>query len=101
MEQLAQIGYNDATMPRTPTFDLKPLTGLAEIEFPTLCRTIREEAGLTQVQMAQAIGLSPTGYGDLERGRCEPGAKTFIYILAIRARSRGVNLKAFFDSKQR
>lgn len=95
MVQIDQNVYN-GDMSRTPKVDLVPIIGTDKINFPLLCRAIREEAGFTQTQMAEELGLSATGYGDLERGTSKPSAETFVYLLAIRAKRRSVNLKALF-----
>lgn len=96
MTSSTEIEYNAGMPTRTPKLDMGAITGTDQINFPVLCKSIRDEAGLTQAQMAEEIGMSLTGYGDLERGRFEPGGEMLIRILAVRARTRGVNLKALF-----
>lgn len=94
MEKQKCMGYTYEDMSiRKPQLNLQKITGLEEINFSALCRAIRDELELTQVEMAEKVGLSNTGYGDLERGRSEPSARTLIILLALRAERRNINLK--------
>jgi DNA-binding transcriptional regulator YiaG len=74
MEQVMSLPYNgDMTLPK---IDL-PNGYLAD-----LCRRVREEAGLTQEEMARVLGTTQRSYQRWESGHREPNgeftAKLFI-----------------------
>jgi len=48
--------------------------------FPTRLRELRKETGETQVQVAQAIGVSPRYYQNLELGENLPGFECLIAL---------------------
>jgi transcriptional regulator with XRE-family HTH domain len=43
-------------------------------------KELRRQAGLTQVALAKAAGLSKTGVTDLEQGRREPSWRTLLAL---------------------
>lgn len=59
--------------------------------FGTALHRMRSEKGMTQKQLADAVGLSLNGYAKLERGEQEPGWPT---VLALAA-ALGVDCRAF------
>jgi transcriptional regulator with XRE-family HTH domain len=59
-------------------------------------RVLRDRAGLTQVQLAKALGKSHKSVGRIERGEIIPGIETIIEITRI----LGINLEGFFTSEE-
>lgn len=61
------------------------------MRFAVRLKALREEAGLTQAELAARAGLHPMGYGKLEQGLRQPAWGS---VLAI-AEALGVSLDAF------
>jgi len=56
-------------------------------------RELREQAGLTQPQLADRAGLSKAGIADLEQGRRQPAWETVVAL----AKALGVSCDAFLQ----
>ncbi len=59
-----------------------------ELTFPRICKFIRETFKATQVEMAEKLGVTPTGYRYWETGISEPSSKTafnlcLLYLQAL------------------
>jgi transcriptional regulator with XRE-family HTH domain len=63
-------------------------------DFAGRLRALREQAGLTQVQLAEKAGLTLQGLGQIERGRRQPSWPT---VQAL-ARALGVDCTVFADN---
>jgi transcriptional regulator with XRE-family HTH domain len=66
-----------------------------ETKFGTKLRTLREKAGLTQVELAKRAGLHSQGVVKLERGEREPAWAT---VQAL-ADALGVDCTAFTNGR--
>jgi transcriptional regulator with XRE-family HTH domain len=60
-----------------------PVTGQAGLKFGGLLRRLRDEAGLTQDELAEAAGVSQRAVSDLERGVNVTARKDTAVLLAI------------------
>lgn len=49
-------------------------------EFCERVKARRKELGLTQVQMADRLGISQPGYAAIEAGKCEPGLNQILRL---------------------
>jgi transcriptional regulator with XRE-family HTH domain len=49
-------------------------------EFCERVKARRKELGLTQVQMAERLGMTQSGYGHIEVGRFEPGINQMVRV---------------------
>lgn len=49
-------------------------------DFPDLLRTLRQEKGLSQKQLALAVGVSPGNIGDWESGKSKPGYNALVKL---------------------
>ena len=58
------------------------MTGQPELDFAGLLRQLREQAQLTQEELAEAAGLSPRSVSDLERGIHRTARKDTAMLLA-------------------
>ncbi|MCG6904152.1 MAG: helix-turn-helix domain-containing protein [Rhodobacter sp.] len=62
----------DKTRPASPLKALSPAQ-------------VREKAGLSPVEMAKLLGMSPTGYGQWEAGTRRPGGPAYrlLYLISV------------------
>lgn len=51
-------------------------TGTEHAEFCQRVKARRKELGLTQVEVAQRLGIGQPAYADIEAGRKEPGIRS-------------------------
>lgn len=49
-------------------------------EFCERVKARRKELGLTQVQMAERLGMTQSGYAQIEMGRYEPGLNQMVRV---------------------
>jgi transcriptional regulator with XRE-family HTH domain len=75
-------------------FSEKPMT--PEQQFGRRLKALRVAAGLTQKQLADAVGASQTAVGFWERGAREPGALVLPKIAAV----LGVSVDALFTQPE-
>lgn len=59
--------------------------------FSELLRELRSKKGVTQVELAKAIGVSNGNVGDWERGRSKPGYEAWSLSLVISRLMPGVS----------
>ncbi len=45
-------------------------------------RSVRQSLGMTQAELAEAAGIDPSFYGQIERGTNVPSLKTFLSVAA-------------------
>lgn len=84
----------------------EPNNGAEGLDFPTMCKFIRETFHVTQAQMAQRLNSSLSGYQHWEYGKQEPSSKTavnlfFMYLQALYIRNqtpRATEIKLLLDS---
>lgn len=67
-------------------FDPQDQSG--KLAFPRICTFIRQVFNVTQIEMAEKLGVTPTGYRSWEAGRREPSSKAafnlcLMYLQAI------------------
>lgn len=53
------------------------------MDFAKNLKQLRKQAGLTQEQMAERLGLSPTQYGNYEQEKSTPPLDTFVAIATV------------------
>lgn len=76
MELATVVSYNAGLMYNLPD--------IPEINLAQLFRSVREEAKLTQKEMAELLGASERGYQHWEEGTRTPNGKTTAKVLWIR-----------------
>ena len=61
---------------------------LPDIDLAQLCKEVRAEAGLTQVEIAKLLGTTPRSYRRWEYGEIEPAGQFTAKLLALRDQLR-------------